>query len=245
MFKNYLKTAWRNLLKNKLYSLINIIGLTIGLAVCMLMMEYMEHERSYDRFHSNAHRICWVQSKVLLNNDSFFTPALKYLAGPIVKSRVPQVEAFTRLKKEREATIVANIQDAGLRFSEKNVAFADSNFFSFFSFKLLSGDKNAVLRKPYTVVISQRIATKYFGRENPIGKILQFNHADNFVVSGVAENAPSNSSITYDFLASMSSLATYDKGEELKETEFATYFLLRKPTDAGRYSRPLRCLQCS
>ncbi|HWB93332.1 MAG TPA: ABC transporter permease [Puia sp.] len=232
MFKNYFKTAWRNLLKNRLYSFINIIGLTIGLAVCMLMMEYMEHERSYDRFHANADRICWVQSKVLLNNDSFFTPAVKYLAAPIIKDRVPGVQAFVRLKKERDATIIQNIQDADLRFAEKNVGFADSNFFRFFSFKLLAGNKNEVLTKPYTVVISQKIAKKYFGTEDPVGKVLRFNNTDNFVVSGVAEDAPSNSSITYDFLASMSSLATYNKGQELKETEFATYFLLDKPSDA-------------
>lgn len=234
MFKNYFKTAWRNLLKNKLYSLINIIGLTAGLAVCMLMMEYMEHERSFDRFHANADRICWMQSKVLMNNDSFFTPALKYLAGPIVKSRVPGVDAFVRLKKEREAIIIQNSQQQDLRFAEQNVGFADSNFFRFFSFKLLFGSKDEVLRKPYTVVVSQRIAKKYFGTENPVGKVFRFNNTDNFVVSGVAEDAPSNSSITYDFLASMSSLATYNKGEEIKETEFATYFLLKRPSDAGR-----------
>jgi len=239
MFKSYFKTAWRNLLKNKFYSLINIVGLTIGLAVCMLMMEYLEHERSYDSFHANADRICWVQSKVLLNNDSFFTPAVKYQAGPIVKSRVPGVEAFVRLKKEREATIVQYAQYPNLRFAEQNVAFADSNFFRFFSFKLLSGNKDKVLRNPFTVVISQRIARKYFGTENPVGKVLRFNNTDNFVVSGVVEDAPSNSSITYDFLASMSSLAAYNKGEELKETEFATYLLLQKPSDASRVEAAL------
>jgi len=239
MFRNYFKTAWRNLLKNKLYLSINVTGMAVGLAVCMLMMEYMEHERSYDRFHTHADRICWVQSKVLLNNDSFFTPAVNFSAGPIVKDRVPGVSAFVRLKKEREVTIVQNVENSDLRFAEKNVGFADSNFFRFFSFKLLSGNKNEVLSRPYTVVISQKIAKKYFGTENPVGKILRFNNTDNFVVSGVAEDAPSNSSIAYDFLASMSSLATYNKGEELKATEFATYFLLDKQSDASRVEEAL------
>ena len=239
MVKNYILTAWRNLLKNKIFSLINIIGLAIGLSVCMLMLEYVEHERSYDRFHANADRICWVQSKVLLNNDSFFTPAIKYEAGPIVKSRVPAVEAFVRLKKERDATIVQNTSHPDLKFAEQNVAFADSNFFQFFSFKLLSGNKVEVLTQPYTVVISKRIADKYFGTEDPVGKVLRFNNADDFVVSGVAADAPSNSSITYDFLASIPSLTTYHKGHELKETEFATWFLLRQVSDAGRVESAL------
>jgi putative ABC transport system permease protein len=121
----------------------------------------------------------------------------------MVKSRVPGVEAFVRLKKEREATIIENIRRPDMRFAEQNVGFADSNFFRFFSFKLLSGDKDNVLREPYTVVISQKVARKYFGTEDPIAKVLRFDNMDNFVVSGVAEDAPSNSSITYDFLASV------------------------------------------
>ncbi|HUB59103.1 MAG TPA: ABC transporter permease, partial [Puia sp.] len=161
MLKNYLFTALRNLRKNMVFSIINISGLAMGLAVCMVMLEYVEHEHSYDRFHAIAERICWVQSKVLLNNDSFFTPAVKYQAGPMVKSRVPGVEAFVRLKKERESTIIENIRRPDMRFAEQNVGFADSNFFRFFSFKLLSGDKDNVLREPYTVVISQKVARKY------------------------------------------------------------------------------------
>lgn len=239
MLKSYLVAAWRNLRKNIVFSVINISGLAIGLAVCMLMLEYVAHERSYDRFHANADRICWVQSKVLLNNDSFFTPAVKYQAGPIVKGRVPDVKAFVRLKKEREAQIVQSVQRPELRFAEQNVGFADSNFFQFFSFKLLAGDKDKVLRDPYNVVISKKVSKKYFGTADPVGKVLRFNNADNFVVSGVAEDAPSNSSIAYDFLASMSSLATFNKGGELKANEFATYFLLRQASDANRVEAAL------
>ena len=239
MVKNYLRTAWRNLRNNRIFSAINIVGLALGLAVCMLMLEYVEHERSYDRFHANAERICWVQSKVLLNNDSFFTPAVKYEAGPLVMSRVPAVEAFVRLKKERDATIIQNLGHPDLKFAEQNVAFADSNFFRFFSFRLISGNKDEVLKQPYNVVISKKIAKKYFGSDDPIGKVFRFNNADNFVVSGVAEDAPSNSSITYDFIASLPSLATYHKGDELKKTEFATWFLLRQPSDAGRVESAL------
>ena len=239
MLKIYLIAAWRNLRKNIVFSAINISGLAIGLAVCMLMLEYVTHERSYDRFHANADRICWVQSKVLLNNDSFFTPSLHYQAGPIVEDRVPDVKGFVRLKKEREVQIVQNVQRPELRFAEQNVGFADSNFFQFFSFKLLTGDKDKVLRDPYNVVISQKVARKYFGAANPVGKVLRFNNKDNFVVSGVAEDAPSNSSIAYDFLASMSSLATLNKGEKLKGSEFGTYFLLRQASDASRVEAAL------
>ncbi|HEV2354510.1 MAG TPA: ABC transporter permease, partial [Puia sp.] len=239
MLRNYFHAAWRTLRKYPAFSLINICGLAIALAVCMLMLEYVQHERSYDRFHNNSDRICWVQSKVVLNNDSFFTPAVNYQAAPIVKARVPAVEDFVRLKKERDPIVVQNILRPDVRFSEPNVAFADSNFFRFFSFKLLSGSKDNVLREPYTVVISQGIARKYFGTLDPIGKILRFNNETNFVVRGVAENAPSNSSITYDFIASMPSLATYHRGDELKATEFASYFLLRRPSDARQVEQTM------
>ncbi|HEY4334634.1 MAG TPA: ABC transporter permease [Puia sp.] len=239
MLKNYLTIAWRNLRKNPVFSAINISGLAIGLAVCMLMLEYVGHEHSYDRFHTHAERIYSVQSKVVLNNDSFFTPSVKYHSGPMVMSRVLGVEGFTRLKKQRETVIVQNGGSPDLKFAENNVAFADPNFFRFFSFELLRGNPDEVLRRPYTVVISQKMAKKYFGSVDPVGRTLRYNNSDNFVVSGVVRDAPSNSSISYDFLGSMTSLVTFNKGEELKSNESATWFLLKQPADARRVEAAL------
>src|SRR5688500_19895286 len=100
MLKNYFKLAWRNMVKNKVYSAINIIGLAIGLAVCMLIVLYVGHESSYDRFHKNADRIYWLRTKLKLGGDSVFMPYLNYSAAPMVSQREPSVEGFVRLRKD-------------------------------------------------------------------------------------------------------------------------------------------------
>ena len=100
MFRNYLKTAWRNLARYKAYSAINISGLAIGLAVCMLIVLYVGHESSYDQFHKNADRIYWIQTKLKLGSDSVFIPYLNYSAAPMVSQREPSVESFVRWRKD-------------------------------------------------------------------------------------------------------------------------------------------------
>ena len=236
MFKNHLLTALRNLKKNTIFSAVNIIGLAIGLTVCMLIMVYVEHESSYDKFHTNANRICWVQAKIRIGNDSIFVPALSYISGPMVKEGDPSVESYLRFKNEGRNTVVQNPQSAALRFSEDKFLFADSNFFSFFSFKLLKGNKQSVLQSPFSIVLSQKVAEKYFGRENPVGKILRYNNKYNFTVTGVAEKAPSNSSIEFDFVASTSSLPGISEqqgqltSKNVDAGSFTTYFLLKQPS---------------
>ena len=134
MIKNYLKIAWRNLLRYKIYSAINITGLAIGLAVCMLIVLYVGHESNYDRFHKNADRIYWIQTKLKLGGDSVFMPYLNYSAAPMVSQREPSVESFVRLRKDVRNTIIQNPEKVSLKFAESKFLFADSNFFSFFSF---------------------------------------------------------------------------------------------------------------
>src|SRR5215218_2746591 len=170
MLNNYLKIAWRNLTTSKTYSFINIIGLALGLAACMLIMLYASHQWSFDRFHKNAARIYWVQAKLKLGNDSLYMPFLNYSTGVAIKNSTPSVEAFLRIKKPDRDVVVQNGQSPSLKFAENNFLFADSNFFDFFSFRLLAGSKAQVLQQPFSVVLSQNAATKYFGKENPIGK---------------------------------------------------------------------------
>jgi putative ABC transport system permease protein len=243
MLKNYLVTAWRNLKRSPVFSFINITGLAIGLAVCMLILEYVEHENSYDKFHTNAVRICWVQTKVKLNSDSFFTSSIDYKLAFMAKQQSPVVESLVRLKKDDNDAIVQNTASPSLKFAESKFYFADSNFFSFFSFKLMGGDKGSVFKNAFSVVISKRIAEKYFATQNPIGKILRYNNTTNFVVSGVAENAPSNSSINCDFVAPLSGFIAMNnvKGELPDgKNSFTTYFLLKQPSDAARLEATLQ-----
>lgn len=245
MLKNYLIIAWRSLTTSKTYSFINIIGLAIGLAACMLIMFYAGHEWSYDRFHKNANRIYWVQAKLKLGSDSVYMPYLPYSTGSLVKSNTASVDEVLRIKQPDRDAVVQNIQSPSLKFTENKFLFADNNFFSFFSFRLLTGNKAQVLQHPFSVVLSQNAAMKYFGKENPIGKTIRYNNAYDFVVTGVAEETPSNSSITYDFVAPLSSLYSMSSHRDLLQNDehiFSTYFLLKQPDNASQLEAGLQQL---
>jgi putative ABC transport system permease protein len=236
MLKNYFKTALRNLARNKIYSAINIIGLALGLAVCMLIVIYVEHEYSYDGFNTNANKICYARARIKLGNDSLFMP-LSYSMAPSVKQNTPAVESFLRVKQQDRNTVIQNIQSPTLKFSEDKFLFADSNFFNFFSFKLLQGSKEKVLQNPYSIVVSKQAAEKYFGKQDPVGQIIRYNNTYNFIVTGVAEKAPSNSSIQYDFVASLSSMPSITGEKDLirnDENAFSSYFLLKEHADASK-----------
>jgi putative ABC transport system permease protein len=123
-----------------------------------------------------------------------------------------------------------------VKFSEDKFFFSDANFFRFFSFKLLYGNKEQVLENPFSVVISEQAASKYFGKEDPIGQTIRYNNSYDFIITGVAASPPSNSSIEFEFIASLSSLVamqTREGGPGMEETSFLTYFLLRNPSDVS------------
>ena len=128
MLKNYLKIAWRSLTTHKTYSFINIIGLALGLAACMMIMLYAGHEWTYDRFHENANRIYWVQAKLKLGGDSVYMPHLGYSNGVAVKNTTPSVEDFLRVKQPDRDAVVQNVQSPFLQFTENSFLFADPNF---------------------------------------------------------------------------------------------------------------------
>lgn len=245
MLRNYLKIAWRNLERNKTYSFINISGLAIGLAVCMLIVLYVGHETSYDRFHKNAGRIVWIQDKIKAGNDYMTTPTISYASAPLAKQHIPFVENYVRLFKDYRQPVIQNPQSPALRFSETSLLFADSNFFQFFSFDLASGNKDNVLKQPFSMVISKRIAQKYFGNDNPVGKPLRYNSDYTFTVTGVAEKAPSNSSIQFDFVVSLSSLLSIKELKSFAESQivqggaFTTYFLLKNASQGKQLGEDL------
>ena len=244
MFRNYLKISWRNLVKNKVYSFINITGLAIGLAVCMLIVIYVGHEYSYDKFHANAEKIFYLKSKLKMGKDSLYLTQMSYSIAPSLSKKEPSIEAFLRLQQDRQS-IIQSSQVPSAKFSEDQFYFADPNFFDFFSFKLLSGSKEKVLANPYSVVISEPAAQKYFGKQNPIGKTIRFNNEYDLIVTGVAARAPSNSSIQFDFVASISSIVSMtakDSGN-MEEKTFLTYFQLKQPTDIARIEAALLSME--
>ncbi|MBD0332334.1 MAG: ABC transporter permease [Chitinophagaceae bacterium] len=221
MIKNYFKIALRHLQKNRLYALVNIIGLAIGLTSCILIGIYIWHELSFDRFHKNANRIARVTWQYNFGDAENKVATTGTRVGPEFTRRFPEVDAYVRLLKYPR---VISYQDK--MFDEKNFLYADSAFFSVFSFPLLQGDKKTVLDAPDKVVITQSMAKKYFGSENPIGKTLKVGGTKDFLITGIAADAPDNSQIKFDFVGTFTSLNA-SKEEKWNEANYITYLLLK------------------
>ena len=230
MIKNYFKIAWRSLWKNKMSSLINITGLTAGLTCCLLMVLYMQHELSYDKFQQNGDRIVRMIMEYKFSEGEItkgnFTSTKVF---PAFKQNFPEVENGVRMS---DPDRLVKFEDK--LFNETKFLYADSTFFSVFpSFRLLKGQAQQVLKSPNMVVLSATAAKKYFGSiDNAVGKVLLISSKqDNYLVTGVAEDCPSNSQIKFDFIASFSSF-----GSRLTLGVGAGIFL----TTAAASSQPLR-----
>ena len=233
MLKNYFRTAWRNLWKNKTSSAINIFGLTIGLTCCLLITLYIQHELSYDNFELKGNRI----ARVIMEYQFAGSPAstkgnfTSVRVAPVLEQNFPEVESATKMAEYER---VVHYEDKLI--NEKKFMYADSTFFDIFSFPLLKGDPHSVLAGPYKVVITESSAKKYFGEKDPVGQLLQVG-SDTvlYQVTGVVRDCPSNSQIRFDFLASFSSLGiTKDYESSYWDANYVTYVLLKdKKSIAG------------
>jgi putative ABC transport system permease protein len=250
MLRNYLRIAFRNIRRNRLYSLINIGGLAIGIAVCMTILLYTLHEYSYDRFHANARRIFSVSATIKMGKgDSIMVPNMSYPAAPMIKKADSRVEDFVRYNIVYNKINLQDPASPDSKFSEnKNFLLADSNFFAFFTFHLVEGNASQVLQHPNTLVITERAAKKYFGSADPVGRRLLFNNEYTFEVTGVSTNPPSNSSINFDFVASLSSLPSMKElagslqSSSVQAGAFKTWFLLNDPLSSGQVEKTMHNL---
>jgi putative ABC transport system permease protein len=198
MFKNYLKIAFRVFKKEKLYSLINISGLSLGLMCCLIIVLFVKDELSYDSFHKEGDSIYRLSSAYLRAGkwEPYATNAWK--TAELLEANFPEIEQLVKIGPNAE---IVTYEDK--RILEKEMAFVDANFFDVFSFTLISGNQDDVLKEPNKVVISESIANKYFGEEDPIGKILEMTDGEyKLQVSGVMKDMPSNSHFHFDFLIS-------------------------------------------
>jgi putative ABC transport system permease protein len=217
----------------------------------MLIMTYVAHEKSFDRFHKNADRIFSVTVKVKMGGQDSQFPALSYASGPRVKQTDPSVESFLRISAYSTPILIENPLSPGVQFTENKLVLADSNFFNFFSFPLISGDKNEVLNRPFSMVISERTAHKYFGLANPLGRLLKYNKEYSFEITGVYGNPPSNSSINFDFVASLSSIRSMKEYHSQWDNPyvqlgaFKTFLLLRNSGYAKNVEKTFQSLTAS
>ncbi|MDR3711289.1 MAG: ABC transporter permease [Puia sp.] len=193
MLKNYFKIAWRNLRNNKVYSFINIAGLALGLACTILIALWIKDERSYDRFHANGDRLYRVLDNVDWGTLTTGT-SLPMLLNPALKKDMPEIKYASTLSDDNLLLTAGNT-----RYKEKGCYVTD-DFLHMFSFPLLKGDVNTALSPLNGIVISQRTAHKYFGNEDPIGKIIKVDNTDPFVVTAVLKDIPANSSLQFDWL---------------------------------------------
>jgi putative ABC transport system permease protein len=199
MFKNYLKTCWRNIKRQKGYSIINIAGLALGMACAILIVFFIQHELSFDRFHENADRIFRVVTDVTLKQNQANVPAAQTAFGPTLAKDYPEVETAVRVQS-RPKTLV---KYADRSFYESGLLYADASIFDVFAFPLLVGDPKTALARANTVVLTERMAKKYFRGENPVGKFLRFNDEADFAVTGVMKDVPSNTHLQFDLLVSL------------------------------------------
>jgi putative ABC transport system permease protein len=232
MLKNYIKTALRNIRRNKLYSVLNIAGLAIGVTCCLLILLYVQDELSYDRFHDKADRIFRVNTIIDLKDRHMNFASTAHVQGPMFKDEFPEIENYVRFNYYGSRRV---IQYEDRSFTEEKFIWVDNSIFEVFSFKLLKGNPEDALVEPNTVVITEEMAEKYFGKEDPIGKNLRIHNETLYMVTGVMENVPMNSHFRPDFFASFSTLElepTGNPAEDLMSNiDYLTFVLLREGTD--------------
>ena len=233
--KNYLKIAFRNLLRNKVYSFINIAGLAIGMAACITIFVYVRHEYSYDSFNKKADRIYRLTFAVNIEGRTLKVPVSPATLGPFLTSHLSQIEHTVRLYGN---DLTSSWGNPVLKYGDKvlnanRFLLVDSTFLDVFSFKMLQGDPKTALDAPFSVVLTRDAAKRLFGSEDPLGKTILYNNNYHFTVTGVVENAPANSTIQFDYLGSLSSIS---KMPDLPRSPFGedyTYVLFKKGTNAG------------
>ncbi len=224
MLKNYFKVAFRNILKHKFFSFINILGMTIGVTACLLIILYVSDELSFDKFHTKADRMYQVGLHGKIAGQEIYTSTTCPPMSAALVADIPEIEESTRL----DGYGLAAIKYGEKAFTEEKIFYADSNFFQFFDFNLLEGDAKTALKEPNSIVFTTGLARKYFGNESAIGKLVTVgNDSATYKVTGIAADAPTNSHVIFTALISASS------AEHLKRTIWLnngmyTYFILNK-----------------
>jgi putative ABC transport system permease protein len=229
MLKNYLTSVLRYVSRNKVFTFINVFGLAIGMMACMLITQYVMHEFSYDDFHEKKARIFRMQQDRYENGEL----ATRWAAGcagigPDMKANFPEVESYVRLRGTG-----AMLSYGDVYFKEEDVYFCTADFFKIFSVKLLAGEDSTVLKDPFKIVLSQSLAKKYFGNEDPVGKILKNNGREDYQVTGVFEDLPPNTHMQINALISFESLVKLENNPMLSWSwdGFMTYVLLHENTN--------------
>jgi putative ABC transport system permease protein len=232
----HLKITYRNLFRRRSYSLINIFGLTLGLTCAILVLAYIGYERSYDTYHGKADRIYRVASRRVSAGTTNEFVAVPAPTGPTLVEEFPEVVGEVRLSP----TVKRAFAYGTRKFFQDNVFYADRSIFEVFSFELVKGDPRTALEAPFTMVLTETAARKYFGDENPLGKSITWDNRFDYQVTGVVRDPPPQSHFLFEVLASFSTFIKYDpRIGDWRGGSFATYIEFAENVDVGDFAPKL------
>ncbi|SDE14554.1 duplicated orphan permease [Niabella drilacis] len=235
MFNNYFKTAWRSLGKNKAFSVLNILGLSVGMAATCLILLWVQQELSFDREYANTDRLYQVYNRDVDNGAPYTYAATPNPMGPALKAGYPEIEDVTRVSGEQ--FLIANQE----RQFKPEGLFVDEGFVSMFGFPVMTGDRRGLLRNPGDIFITRSLARKLYGSDDAVGKLLTLNDSNTLRVAAVLENAPAGTRFRFEFLLPW---AYYDKLYGVRTSwtgnNVRTYVLLRKNADPAAADRKIK-----
>lgn len=235
MFRNYLKIALRNILKFKVFSFINIFGLSAGVACCIVIMLYVVHELSYDKYHEFGDRIYRVAQVETAEKSISIDPVTAPPLVEALKADYPDVEAAARIFADNSRVVRYN----GKTFYEEKLLFADQDLFEILTIPFTTGKKEDALTNPFTLVLTEGTAVKYFGTESPVGKTIQVNDKD-FRVTAVVSDPPANTHLKYSIIASMKSIEKPAWNTAWMFQAFYSYLKLKPGVDAAQFGDKIR-----
>ncbi|MBN2265605.1 MAG: ABC transporter permease, partial [Candidatus Aminicenantes bacterium] len=233
---HHLKITYRNLFRRRSYSLINLFGLTLGLTCAILVLAYVGYELSFDAYHGKADRICRVALRRVSAGTMNELATVPAPTGPTLVEEFPEVVGAVRLSP----TVKRAFAYGTKRFFQDNVFYADRSIFEVFSFDLVNGDPRTALEAPFTMVLTETTARKYFGDEDPLGKSINWDNRIDYRITGVVRDPPPQSHFLFEVLASFSTFIKYDpRIGDWRGGSFATYIVFAENSDVGEFAPKL------
>jgi len=246
MLSHYFKLIWRNLLRQRFFAVLNLMGLALGIAVCIVVYQYIQDELQYDQFHQHKNRLYRINQTAIWGDEEAPFASTGPNVALAIEEAIPEVEAVTRIHTPGQMWGSYEGSSLPLSFQENHILAADSNVFSLFTTEFISGDKDHALHAPYSVVMTASTARRYFGDTPALGKVVslrQNNETNAYQVTGVVQDWPSHSHFHFDMLLSMTSFPRVEKmGWSWIWTTFVTYALLQEGTSYEAFAAQLQKL---
>jgi len=226
MLKNYIKVAIRNLLRYKVYSIVNIFGLTLGITSTILLALFVQNELTYDNYYPESENMYRVTSEFNRGNEEYNLAVVTPVLAQVALAEIPEIKKTARFRVAGNSIVKYN----NISFDENKICYADNSVIDFFAINLINGNPQTALQEPSSIILSEKTAEKYFNNENPIGKTLTLDNNSDFKVTGVFKSIPQNTHFDFDFMISMPSLAE-SKQLSWLQNNYQTYFILKDGAD--------------